>query len=72
TDWDDPTRPQIWLKLVEVDGFVEENDPRIDVVREKCKKIGGDITRVMKLGGYAKTLTEDDLGPNLQGQNHKA
>ncbi|MDH5189353.1 MAG: chorismate mutase, partial [Rhodospirillaceae bacterium] len=51
TDWDDPTRPQIWLKLVEVDGFVEENDPRIDVVREKCKKIGGDITRVMKLGG---------------------
>ena len=72
TDWDDPTRPQIWLKLVELDGFIEENDPRIDAVREECKKIGGDISRVIKLGGYAKPLTEDDLGPDLQGQNRGA
>lgn len=68
SDWDDPTRPQIWLKMVEVDGFVEESDPRFDVLRETCKTFGGNISRIIKLGGYAKQLTEDDLGPDLQGR----
>ncbi len=72
TDWGDPTRPQIWLKLVEVDGFAEETDPRLDVTKTECKAFGGDISRILKLGGYAIPLDEEDLGPDLQGRNYKS
>lgn len=71
-DWDDPTRPQIWLKVVEVEGFVQESDARLEVVKEECKKIGGQISRIMKLGGYAMALNKKDLEPDTQVLNRKA
>ena len=71
-DWDDPTRPQIWLKLVEAEGFIKENDARIETVTEECKKFGGEVSRVMKLGGYAVALNEKDLSPDAPEPASKA
>jgi len=55
----DPSRPQVWQTLIEVDGFTTANDPRIksieDIFPDK-------ITRVVGLGGYATQITEPEMG----------
>ena len=57
-DWSDPSRPQIWLKLVEVEGFVTEDDDRLAHMNES---LDGAISRIIGLGGYALPLDENAL-----------
>lgn len=66
-DWSDPTRPEIWMKLVEVEGFVEQTDPRIAASIEALEALGHEIGRVVSLGGYATPLGGEDLGPGPMG-----
>ena len=55
TDCLDPSRPQVWQTLIEVDGFVSLDDPRIKAVGDV---FDGAITRVVSLGGYATPVSD--------------
>lgn len=54
----DPSRPQVWQTLVEVEGFSSLEDPRINAVRDA---FDGAITRVVSLGGYATPISDAEL-----------
>jgi len=58
TDCLDPSRPQVWQTLVEVDGFASLDDPRINAIRDA---FDGAITRVVSLGGYATPISDAEL-----------
>jgi chorismate mutase len=51
-------RPQAWIYLVEVDGFLSAGDPRLVAL---TKGLGGPVRRVVVLGGYATPLSRDEL-----------
>jgi len=55
TDCLDPSRPQVWQTLIEVDGFVSLDDPRVKAVGDV---FDGAITRVVSLGGYATPVSD--------------
>ena len=58
--WHDQQRPEIWLHLVEVKGFVAVGDPRLKILADK---LGVNLRRIIPLGGYSEPLTEQDLAP---------
>lgn len=58
TDCLDPNRPQIWQALLEVDGFVAADDPRVKAVEDVFE---GTINRIVSLGGYATPITAAEL-----------
>jgi chorismate mutase len=58
TDCLDPSRPQIWQTLVEVDGFATAEDPRVKAVEDVFENT---IKRVVSLGGYATQIDESEL-----------
>jgi chorismate mutase/prephenate dehydratase len=49
-----PANPPQTLHLVEVDGFVDDGDPRIAALRKAAK---GEVLRVVRVGGYARPLS---------------
>lgn len=56
--WSEDQGPRTFLYLVEVEGFLTDDDNRLGLVRD----LGKDITRVILLGGYATPLTPEELG----------
>ncbi len=58
TDCHDANHPQIWQSLIEVDGFVAANEPRIKAVEDTQN---GAILRVVGLGGYAVPVSAAEL-----------
>lgn len=51
--WGERPSPQSWLYLVEVEGWLTADDPRLPVFREA---FGQPIDRLVLIGGYAKPL----------------
>lgn len=58
TDSVDLNRPEAWLTLVEVEGFVKPDDPRIKAVGDA---FDGAIAHVVGLGGYAVPVADEEL-----------
>jgi len=58
TDCLDSSRPHVWQTLIEVDGFIAPEAPRIKAVGDA---LNGAITRVVSLGGYATPICEAEL-----------
>lgn len=58
--WGEEQRPRAFLYLVEIDGFLTNGDPRLTRLEHNLSKT---VNRVVPLGGYAKPLTVEDLGP---------
>jgi len=56
--WHDQNRPEVWLHLIEVKGYLAPDDKRLASLADK---VGVNVRRVMSLGGYAEPLTEDEL-----------
>jgi len=56
--WHDQQRPEIWLHIIEVDGFVTAGDSRLKVLADK---LGVNLQRIIPLGGYSKPLTVEEL-----------
>lgn len=54
----DPSRPQVWQTLVEVDGFAAADDRRVQAVNDA---FDGALTRIVSLGGYAVPVTAEEL-----------
>lgn len=48
----------MWQTLVELDGFVTPDDPRIKAVEDA---FDGALKRVVGLGGYATPIDADEL-----------
>jgi len=56
--WRDQNRPEVWLHLIEVKGFLSPEDKRLASLAEK---VGVNVRRVMSLGGYAEPLNDEEL-----------
>jgi len=56
--WHDQNRPEVWLHLIEVKGYLGPDDKRLASLADK---VGVNVRRVMSLGGYAEPLTEEEL-----------
>jgi len=56
--WHDTETAGNWLHLVEVDGFVAADDPRLPGA---AHALGRPVESVIPLGGYATALTPEDL-----------
>ena len=63
--WRDPNRPQEWVYLVEVFGFITARGPRMVRLHDA---LGTRVTRILHLGGYATPLSENDLKQDDQGE----
>ena len=57
--WHDPHAPATWLHLIEVEGFLAANDPRL--VR-LAKGRGNALRQLCPLGGYAVPFSPAELG----------
>lgn len=53
-------RPQAWIYLVEVDGFLSADNPQLAAL---TRGLGGPVRRVVVLGGYATPLGREELDP---------
>ena len=58
--WREDQGPRDWLYLAEVDGFLTPGDNRLSHFLDV---LGKRVNRIVLLGGYAKPLTADMLGP---------
>lgn len=56
--WADPHVSGLKLNLIEVDGFVPTDDPRIEQARDT---LGSAANRIVRLGGYATPLSDTEL-----------
>lgn len=56
--WEDPASPETRLHLIEIEGFVEDDDTRL---MEAVERLGSAIIRLMPLGGYAVPLGNPDV-----------
>lgn len=61
TLWGEEQRPAAWLYLIEVDGFLTDDDPRLGALGST---LGRPISRTLVLGGYATPLSSEELEPN--------
>ena len=57
-----------WLHLAEIEGYLTDDDPRLDALR---KAIGEPAQRVVALGGYAQPLGRDELADERGGTARK-
>ena len=64
--WQDDQRPQTWLNLVELTGFVAEDDRRLERIAEA---LGSSVRRIVPLGGYGLPLTTAGLLKKLKGRS---
>jgi chorismate mutase / prephenate dehydratase len=60
TPWHEEQPSQPWLYLIEVEGYVTADDPRLGVLGQT---LGRSLNRVLLLGGYALPVPADGLGP---------
>ncbi len=67
-EWADDKTKGPWLHLAEVEGYVADDDPRLDALR---KAIGEPAQRVVALGGYAQPLGRDELAGERGGTVRK-
>lgn len=58
--WHDPNRPPGWAYLIEVFGLVGPESRQLRRLRDG---LGGRVTRLLHLGGYATPLSQQDLRP---------
>jgi len=58
--WREEQGLRTWLYLAEIDGFVAEEDARLGTVQDS---LGPRVNRIVRLGGYAAPLTDEELGP---------
>lgn len=58
--WEQDHRPQSWLYLVEVEGCLAPEDPRLAAAKEA---FGNRMSHMTVIGGYATPLTLAELGP---------
>jgi chorismate mutase / prephenate dehydratase len=56
--WGESETPPNWLYLIEVDGWLAADDPRLPRLRQG---FGGPIVRLLLLGGYARPLSPESL-----------
>lgn len=56
--WCERNSPETWLYLIEVEGYLTSDDPRLDRLRRGFEK---PIDRLLLLGGYARPLPADSL-----------
>ena len=56
--WHDDQKPEQWLHLAEIDGFVAPGDRRLDRFLDEA---GDAVRQVCHVGGYALPLGDDDL-----------
>jgi hypothetical protein len=56
--WSQPAEQTPWLSLIEVDGFVADDDSRLNAL---AYSRGDDAVRLRVVGGYACPLGADDL-----------
>ncbi|MCW9034618.1 MAG: chorismate mutase [Rhodospirillales bacterium] len=56
--WHDESRPEIWLHLVEVKGFMANEDPRLEAM---ANKLGIHLRRIVPLGGYCDPFRAEEL-----------
>ncbi|MCW8836926.1 MAG: chorismate mutase [Rhodospirillales bacterium] len=54
----DKQRPEVWMHLIETDGFIAAGDPRLESLLER---FGDHIKRVVPLGSYAIPLTQEEM-----------
>lgn len=58
--WHEDEKPEVWLHLVELYGFLPAGDARLNALKEA---MGPEVTRVVSLGGYAVPFSEEELKP---------
>lgn len=56
--WWDPSEPETWLHLIEIDGFLAPEDERLTAV---AGRLGESLRRIWPLGGYAVPFSPDEL-----------
>ena len=56
--WDEKGTPSAWLYLVEVEGWLGADDPRLEQFRQGFSQ---PIDRLLLLGGYAQPLSAESL-----------
>ena len=57
--WHDPADSGTWLHLVELEGFVRPDDPRLDRIGTRRTEI---VRQIWPLGGYAIPFSRAELG----------
>lgn len=57
--WHDPADSGTWLHLVELEGFVQPDDPRLGRIGKRRTEI---VRHIWPLGGYAIPFTRAELG----------
>ena len=58
TSWHDDEMPNLWLYLIELDGFIAEDDARLNSFKENFT---ASVKQITQVGGYALPLTEEEL-----------
>jgi len=58
TSWHDDETPNLWLYLVEIDGFITEDDNRLNIFTENFSV---PVKHIAQVGGYALPLTDEEL-----------
>ncbi len=56
--WADDQRPEIWLHLIEVKGFLQDEDSRLEAL---AHRLGVHLRRIVPLGGYSEPFTAEEL-----------
>jgi chorismate mutase / prephenate dehydratase len=56
--WRDPSNPDTWLHLIEIDGFLAPTDERLGAV---ARRLGESLRQIWPLGGYAVPFTPAEL-----------
>ena len=57
--WHDPADPSTWLHLVELEGFVEKDDPRLARFAKSRAEV---LREIWPIGAYAIPFTRSELG----------
>jgi chorismate mutase len=69
TLWGEEQGPAAWLYLIEVEGFLTDDDARL---RALASRLGKPVNRIVALGGYAKPLTAEEMEPNASPSSDEA
>lgn len=56
--WNDTTPPSRWIDLLECEGFIAADDPRLETF---CAEIGDALYQAKIIGSYAKPFTDAEL-----------
>jgi chorismate mutase-like protein len=62
--WHSPSDPAIWLHLVDVEGYVTDEDPKL---ARLATRIGKTLRHIWHVGGYAAPFGAAELAPAQKG-----